>query len=260
MYWADWITNKIQRANFDGSQVEELIRRPNNTGSLVLVLSEGKMYWTEGAWSDESIGRILRANLDGSQVEELLATGLRSPRGLALDLADMPEVRVNRPPVLDGIGKQSVAEGELLSIDLVARDPEGGEVTYEAQSDDPSVATVRVSGHQLTISPVRLGDATVTVTASDASGATITRTFGVKVTVPVPESQGKMYWTDWETDKIQRANLDGSQIEDLVTAGLETPSGLALDVTGGKMYWTDWVDQEKDWLSTRPEPRCIGRT
>ena len=48
-----------------------------------------------------------------------------------------------------------------------------------------------------------------------------------------------MYWTDWETDKIQRANLDGSQIEDLVTTGLDSPSSLALDVAGGKMYWID---------------------
>ena len=39
--------------------------------------------------------------------------------------------------------------------------------------------------------------------------------------------------------KIQRANLDGSHIEDLVTQGLEGPTGIALDVVGGKMYWTD---------------------
>ena len=25
---------------------------------------------------------------------------------------------------------------------------------------------------------------------------------------------GKMYWTDWDTDKIQRSNLDGSDVED----------------------------------------------
>ena len=53
-----------------------------------------------------------------------------------------------------------------------------------------------------------------------------------------------MYWTDWGTGpdlgtaKIQRANLDGSNIEDLVTR-LDTPRGPVLDVVGGKMYWTD---------------------
>ena len=46
------------------------------------------------------------------------------------------------------------------------------------------------------------------------------------------EARGKMYWMDFDSDniksKIQRSNLDGSQVEDLVT-GLEGPTyGLAL--------------------------------
>ena len=49
----------------------------------------------------------------------------------------------------------------------------------------------------------------------------------------------KLYWTDAGTDKIQRSNLDGSVVEDLVTTGLDWPYGLALDVSGGKLYWTD---------------------
>ena len=53
---------------------------------------------------------------------------------------------------------------------------------------------------------------------------------------PVPV---KMYWTDFGTDKIQRADLDGSNVEDLVTTGLDIPFGIALDVRAGKMYWTD---------------------
>ena len=41
------------------------------------------------------------------------------------------------------------------------------------------------------------------------------------------------------TDKIQRANLDGSQIEDLIFTGLNIPQALALDLDGAKMYWMD---------------------
>ena len=47
-----------------------------------------------------------------------------------------------------------------------------------------------------------------------------------------------LYWADANPDKIQRANLDGSNIKDLLP-GLESPVGIALDVNGGKMYWTD---------------------
>ena len=39
---------------------------------------------------------------------------------------------------------------------------------------------------------------------------------------------GKLYWTDWGTDKIQRANLDGSEVEDVVSSGLVDPWGIAL--------------------------------
>lgn len=53
---------------------------------------------------------------------------------------------------------------------------------------------------------------------------------------------GKMYWADKGARKIQRANLDGTGVEDLVTTGLSLPTGLALDVGGGKMYWTDRGD------------------
>ena len=44
----------------------------------------------------------------------------------------------------------------------------------------------------------------------------------------------KMYWTDYGTLKIQRASLDGSNVEDLVTSGLACPGGIALDVAAGR--------------------------
>ena len=50
-----------------------------------------------------------------------------------------------------------------------------------------------------------------------------------------------MYWTDTGTNKIQRGNLDGTDVVDLVTLGLSSnPFGIALDVAGGKMYWADY--------------------
>ena len=63
--------------------------------------------------------------------------------------------------------------------------------------------------------------------------------FGKDVSSTGGGSTPKMYWADSVTDKIQRANLDGSNIEDLVTTGLSDPDGIALDVAGGKIYWTD---------------------
>ena len=58
----------------------------------------------------------------------------------------------------------------------------------------------------------------------------------VRVTV---SQMPQIYWTDWRTGKIQRATLDGSYIEALVT-GLDYPASIALDIAGGHMYWTGW--------------------
>ena len=49
----------------------------------------------------------------------------------------------------------------------------------------------------------------------------------------------KIYWTDTGTASIQCANLDGTNVQTLVSQGLEAPQDIALDVAGNKMYWTD---------------------
>jgi prepilin-type N-terminal cleavage/methylation domain-containing protein len=59
------------------------------------------------------------------------------------------------------------------------------------------------------------------------------------ITMDTSEPVSKMYWYDGEVDKIQRANLDGSSIEDLVTAGVANIKAMALDTAGGKIYWAD---------------------
>ena len=43
--------------------------------------------------------------------------------------------------------------------------------------------------------------------------------------------------TAW--NRIRRANLDGSHVEDVVITTLDNPYGIALDVAAGKIYWTD---------------------
>jgi low-density lipoprotein receptor class B/polymorphic membrane protein len=57
-------------------------------------------------------------------------------------------------------------------------------------------------------------------------------------------SSGRMlYWTDKDTAKIQRMNLDSGCVEDILTSadGLLNPRGLAIDVADEKMYWADSV-------------------
>ena len=52
-------------------------------------------------------------------------------------------------------------------------------------------------------------------------------------------SGGKLYWTD--TRIIQRSNLDGTEVEELVTwkDGASWPQDIAVDSNGKKIYWAD---------------------
>ncbi len=49
---------------------------------------------------------------------------------------------------------------------------------------------------------------------------------------------GKVYYSNTTDNKIQRVNLDGSNIEDLVS-GLHDPLAVELNLSADKMYWTD---------------------
>ena len=56
--------------------------------------------------------------------------------------------------------------------------------------------------------------------------------------IAVDGIRGKVYWTDLGTDKIYSADLDGSNVQAIVT-GLLSPRDIAVDVAGGKIYWAE---------------------
>ena len=87
----------MQRANLDGSQVEDVVVSGLGypTIGLALDVAGGKIYWTDSGTKD-----IRRANLDGTRIEDLI-TGLSEPVGLALEIVapDAPDLVVASPSV-----------------------------------------------------------------------------------------------------------------------------------------------------------------
>ena len=153
----------------------------------------------------------------------------------------------NNPLVARGtISMQTLTVGTDWTLDVSGyfTDPNSVELTYSAASSNEGIATVSVVGSEMTITPVASGSAKITVTARDNRLST-QQTFTVTVVAlppanSAPVATDKIYWSDNGTDKIQRSNLDGSSVEDLVTRStLRAPVGIALDISGGKIYWID---------------------
>ena len=237
IYWTDYGTDKIQRADLDGSNVEDLVVSGLSIPrGLALDLLGGKMYW-----SDSGGDRIQRANLDGTEVEDLVTTGLDDPLGLALDA---PAAALSPNPFLVGLKDDGTwrpfsvhASEPVVVVANPGGNARGVELTgssgeFNDCPADSADSIARQSGQTIYLAGCGGGEGRVEVRR--ASDQAVLQTYVARILTY------KMYWTDSETDRIQRANLDGTEVEDLVTTGLYDPRGLALDVGGGKMYWAEY--------------------
>ena len=96
-----------------------------------------------------------------------------------------PEVPVVdlAPEVVSRLADLELDVGAVVQLDLGAafRDPEGGALTYRAESSHPRVASAALSGGILAVAALRPGEARVTATATDAGGQSASQSFAVRV-------------------------------------------------------------------------------
>ena len=135
-----------------------------------------------------------------------------------------PEGSINIRPLTVG---GSAARGDVSPY---FSDPDNDRLTYRAQSDNTSVATVSVSGSEVTITPRSEGSTDITITATDPAGLTARQT----VTVTVQADHGCEYTL---SESSQDVLADGGSLDVYVT----TTSGC------------DWrATTNSDFLSVRP--------
>jgi hypothetical protein len=211
MYWIDAGNGTIQRANLDGSNIQNLLMGLDGPTDFALDVNAGKMYWAAGS--------IQRANLDGTNVQDIVTSPLPFPNTLALDLTAGKIYWFHGDKIrranFDGSGSEDVLTGFTTIIDDLALDPAGGKMYWIENFD---ICRANLDGTGLENLVTGLGNG-----------------HGIALHV----GAGKMYWTDEDDEKIAHANLDGSSVEDLITGLNNNPQGIALDVFEGKMYWTD---------------------
>ncbi len=101
----------------------------------------------------------------------------------------------NAAPVIVNAMTAITVEADSMEVVDAAphfRDPDGDALSYEASSSDEAVATVEVSGSEVTVTGVSRGDARVTVTALDGRGGSVPQDFGVTVPNRAPEAVGSI--------------------------------------------------------------------
>ena len=202
MYWINDETDNIQRANLDGSNIEDLFTHGQEVwhpSGIALDVLGGKMYW-----ANNGVNKIQRANLDGSNIEDLsvtyqqvsgwmVAVALDVSRGKMYWTVSGKIQRAN----LDGSNIEDLVT-ELENPGGIALDVSGGKMYWTIASDSPTGKIQRANLDGSNVEDLVTGLRYSRGIALDVSG-------------------GKMYWTNVNVEEIQRANLDGSNIEDLVT-------------------------------------------
>ena len=248
IYWTT--AGKIQRANLDGSNIETLL----TTGleypeGIALDVAGDKMYWT-----DSGTRSIQRANLDGSNIETLLTTGLEDPRGIALDMAgdkmywvDLGARSIQRAN-LDGSNIETLVVTGKYPRDI-ALDVAGGKMYWtdfgtrsiqRANLDGTNVETLTTAKDLQDIALDVAGgkmywtDGFGGIKRNNLDGAqaeTLITDLNFLTDIDLDIAGNKMYWIGGEGGLIQRANLDGSNIEDIASQKLALYSGIALGIS-----------------------------
>ena len=248
MYWVDADVGTLQ--SLTGSSVDRLLPNVQNATSVVVDIVGDKVYWAEQTGNNR--GRIRRANLNGTNVE-LIRELTSVPQGLALDTTNGKLYLTNsqgrvQQMNLDGSGFQPNLIVNLNAPQGIAVDTAGGKVYWTEQTSDRSG---RIRRADLNGSNVQLVQELTSVPQGLALDTTngklyLTNSWGkvqqmnldgsgfqpnliVNLNAPqgiaVDVAGDKIYWT--EEGKIRRANLDGSNRQDVAT-GLGTPDGIFL--------------------------------
>ena len=214
-------TGTIHRANLDGSAPEILMEwEGEGVISFAPDLDQGRLYWTGDR------GTIQRTNLDGTNVEVLFDPEVRGPYGIALDA---------------GGGKMYWSDPMAGSIQRAALDGSDIEVLVTGLDEPSDIALL--GGNKIYWTDSGTGK----IQAANRDGSNV-KDILTGLSYPrdlaLDAVRGKMYWREFYFKErvehtIQRADLDGSNVEAVVPKLASTSYGgdVALDELAGKLYW-----------------------
>lgn len=176
-------------------------------------------------WTDEDNGSFNSSDVDGANAATLV-TGLTEPRDIALDIVNNLAYIADR------------GTNEIIAVDL---SDNSTSVLYDNTSDGLGADPVGIDYYNgnVYVTCVAIDSESVWVGNVDGSGISNIIDFnagGFGYGIAVDLANEKIYFDDSESGFILMANLDGSDIEQVI-ATANRVYGIAVDNTNSKLYW-----------------------
>ena len=217
IYWIDKQNGTLHRLVDD--DVENLASNVEGVTSLAVDEANGLIYW--GVQVGRSGGKIQRSRLNGRNVQTLKDRLTSIPMGIALDAAG-------------GTIYWTSASGKIRSMAT-----EGSTRVTKILEDLSDPTSLAVSNGYLYWAEPLGRVRRVNLTATRKVPANIATGLGEPLSIAI--AKGKIYWVERNGGKggsLQRANLNGTQIEELKAFTGGVPLGISIDSSDNKIYWT----------------------
>ncbi|XP_022244841.1 low-density lipoprotein receptor-related protein 4-like isoform X1 [Limulus polyphemus] len=221
LLWADAKTALIEAVDLNGGNRHILVRDvPHPYG---LTIAGSSIYWTD--WETRAIHR---ANRDTGQNVEFVRKNLAG-------LMDIHAVQVDST----GISKCGVDNGGCSHLCLrnshgySCACPTGLSLLKDKLSCEQSPSAYLLFPNRVSIRRISLDTPDFTdvfLPITDVYN-TVALDFDLK--------EGKIYFSDVGIDVLRRANLNGSNVETIISDDLVTADGLTVDWVAKNLYWTD---------------------
>ena len=216
MYWINTSTNTLHR--LVGAKVENLVSSLQNTTSLAVDTTNGLLYW--GVKTGANSGEIRRSELTGRN-PQTIKSGLTNVMGIAVDSS----------------GRRlywTSASGKIKSMAT-----EGSKRATNILQDLANPTSLVVSNGYLYWAESRGRIRRVDLTADQKVPVDIATDLGRPLSIVI--AKDKIYWVERLSigrGRLQRASLDGTEIEKLKSFTRDVPVGIAVDGSDNKIYWT----------------------
>jgi len=196
----------------------------DNSWGIAIDSTDETIYWT-----NRDTNSIKAANLDGTNPIDIITENVITPNGISLDYEYNKIFWTSyngkiQSFLLDGSGQVNdiitgISSGRPVDI---AVDYSYEKLYYSLAGVDfdmSSIICANIDGTNIQSLPIDF--------------PMFTAPGGIALDI----ANDKIYWT--EATRIRRANLNGSNVEDLVT-GLHFATDIVLDLDNNVMYWSDW--------------------